>query len=214
MKKIPTRFLSAQPGSATAFMVNGVAFVSGMTLATGHCRQKDGKTPAASAVPLTEESVSLRRRGRPGGEWKRDGLKRPSCGRKLTNERMISSSVAGSSRRGAVTIVALVVLMILAGLIAQQVSRALSDRRHSRQQVLHLQAEKLAEAGLELAATSCQADPTWTGTMWKVPAGAIHQTNSAEVTIKVQDGTCTVVSRYPANNDIPFQVTRTRKFTP
>jgi type II secretory pathway component PulK len=53
-------------------------------------------------------------------------------------------------RRGAVTIVAMVVLMILAGLIAQQVSRALSDRRHSRQQVLHLQAEKLDSLWLRL----------------------------------------------------------------
>ena len=117
-------------------------------------------------------------------------------------------------RRGAVTIVALVVLMILAGLIAQQVSRALSDRRHSRQQVLHLQTEKLADAGLALAATSYAADPAWAGTTWKVPAGHIHQTNSAEVTIRVQDGICTVVSRYPANTEIPFQVTRTRKLTP
>lgn len=117
-------------------------------------------------------------------------------------------------RRGAVTIVALVVLMILAGLIAQQVSRALSDRRHSRQQVLHLQTEKLADAGLALAATSFAADLAWTGTTWKVPAGHIHQTNSAEVTIRVQDGICTVVSRYPANTEIPFQVTRTRKLTP
>lgn len=117
-------------------------------------------------------------------------------------------------RRGAVTIVALVVLMILAGLIAQQVSRALSDRRHSRQQVLHLQTEKLADAGLSLAATSYAADPGWTGTSWKIPVGSIHQTNSAEVTIRVQEGTCTVISRYPANTEIPFQVTRTRKLTP
>ena len=143
-----------------------------------------------------------------------DGLKRPSYGAGLANSRMMSSGKAEPSRRGAVTIVALVVLMILAGLIAQQVSRALSDRRHSRQQVLHLQTEKLAEAGLKLAATSHAADPAWTGTTWKVPAGVIHQTNSAEVTINVQDGTCTVVSRYPANNEIPFQVTRTRKLTP
>ena len=117
-------------------------------------------------------------------------------------------------RRGAVTIVAMVVLMILAGLIAQQVSRALSDRRHSRQQVLHLQTEKLADAGLFLAATSYAADPAWTGTTWKIPVGSIHQTNSAEVTIRVQEGNCTVVSRYPANTEIPFQVTRTRTLTP
>jgi hypothetical protein len=214
MKKIPSGFLNAQTDSATGLMPNGVALVSGMALATGDCRQKDGETPAASAEPLTKESVSPRHRGRLGGERKNDGLKRPSWGRGLANNPLMLPGVAGQSRRGAVTIVALVVLMILAGLIAQQVSRALSDRRHSRQQVLHLQTEKLAEAGLDLATTSYAADPAWTGLTWKIPAGSIHQTNTAEVTIQVQDGTCTVVSRYPANNEIPFQVTRTRKLTP
>jgi hypothetical protein len=48
----------------------------------------------------------------------------------------------------------------------------LSDRRHSRQQVLHLQTEKLAEAAIELATTSYAADPAWTGFTWNVPAGS------------------------------------------
>ena len=199
MKRIPTRFLSAQPNAATGFT----------PLDSGLCTRS---RPASSATIVVQKPVN--HRGRPGGERKNVGLKRPSSGRGLANKRLMLSGMAGQSRRGAVTIVALVVLMILAGLIAQQVSRALSDRRHSRQQVLHLQTEKLAEAGLKLAATSHAADPAWTGTTWKVPAGVIHQTNSAEVMITVQDGTCTVVSRYPTNNDIPFQVTRTRKSTP
>jgi hypothetical protein len=58
-------------------------------------------------------------RDKPGGEKKFagfDGRKRPSYGRSLVSRPLISSSVAGQSRRGAVTIVALVVLMILAGL--------------------------------------------------------------------------------------------------
>lgn len=199
MKKIPARFITAEPDSAT-----GLPPVD-----TGLCTSS---RPASSATCVVQKPVN--HQVQPGGEWKRDGLKRPSYGTGLTNSRLISSGVAGQSRRGAVTIVALVVLMILAGMIAQQVSRSLSDRRHSRQQVLHWQTDKLAQAGLELAAASHAADPAWTGTTWKVPAGMIHQTNSAEVTIRVQDGTCTVVSRYPANNEIPFQVTRTRKLTP
>jgi hypothetical protein len=199
MKKIPSGFLNAQTDSATGFT----------PVDSGLCTTS---LPASSATFVVQKLVN--RRGRPGGERKNDGLKRPSYGRGLTNKRLMSSGMAGPSRRGAVTIVALVVLMILAGLIAQQVSRALSDRRHSRQQVLHMQTEKLAAAGLDLAATSHAADPTWTGMTWKIPAGSIHQTNTAEVTIKGQDGTCTVVSRYPANNEIPYQVTRTRKLTP
>ncbi len=214
MKRIASGFMSDQQDDATGVFPNGADFESGKAPATGGCRQKEWKTPAASAVALKEESLSPRHRSRLGGERKNDGVKRPSYGRGLTNKRLISSSITGQSRRGAVTIVALVVLMILAGLIAQQVGRALSDRRHSRQQVLHLQTEKLAEAGLDLAAASFATDPAWTGFTWKIPAGGIHQTNTAEVTIRVQDGTCTVVSRYPANNEIPFQVTRTRKLTP
>ena len=35
-------------------------FVSGMALATGVCRHQDWKTPAASAVPLTEEPGDAR----------------------------------------------------------------------------------------------------------------------------------------------------------
>ena len=198
-------FFGAQPSSATGFT----------PVETGLCTTS---RPASGATCVVQKPVN--HRGKPGGERKNAGfricvgLKRPSYGRGLTNTPLMLPSVAGPSRRGAVTIVALVVLMILAGLIAQQVSRALSDRRHSRQQVLHLQTEKLAAAGLDLAATLHTADPAWTGMTWKIPAGSIHQTNTAEVTIKVQDGTCTVVSRYPANNEIPFQVTRTRKLTP
>ena len=205
MKRILERFLSAQPGSSTGF----TRVDSGLCT---NSRPTSNSRTTSKATCVVQKPVN--HRGRPGGEWKNDGLRMPSCGAGLANRRRVSSDMAEQSRRGAVTIVALVVLMILAGLIAQQVSRALGDRRHSRQQVLHLQTEKLAEAGLELAATSYAADPAWIGTTWKVPAGAIHQTNSAEVTIKVQDGTCTVVSRYPTNNDIPFQVTRTRKLTP
>ena len=205
MKEIPSNCLSAQPNDATGLI----------PVETGLCTTSN---PISGARCVVQKPVN--HRGRPGGEREFagfricDDLKRPSYGRGLANKRLMLPSMEGQSRRGAVTIVALVVLMILAGLIAQQVSRALSDRRHSRQQVLHLQTEKLADAGLDLAATAHAADPAWTGTTWKVPAGVIHQTNSAEVTIKVQDATCTVVSHYPANTEIPFQVTRTRKLTP
>ena len=127
---------------------------------------------------------------------------------------ILNNTVLPSNRRGAVTIVALLTLLILAGMLGQHVRRVLMERRQFRQEVLHLQAEKLAEAGIELAASSWQKDPSWSGTTWNLPTGTIHQTNSAEVVIRLQDETCTVVARYPANADIPFQVTRTRKMTP
>lgn len=120
---------------------------------------------------------------------------------------------ATQSRRGAVTVVALVVLVVLAGILGQHARRVLMERRQFRQETLHLQAEKLAEAGLEMARSARQKDPAWSGVLWNLPPGTIHKTNSAEVTIQVQDETCTVVARYPANSDLPFKVTRTRKLT-
>jgi len=119
-----------------------------------------------------------------------------------------------NSRRGAVTIVAMVTLLILAGLLGQHVRRVLMERRQFRQEVLHLQAEKLADAGIEVAASEWRNNPSWSGMIWNIPSGKIHQTNSAEVVIRMQDDICTVVARYPVNSEIPFQVTRTRKLTP
>ncbi len=119
-----------------------------------------------------------------------------------------------ATRRGAVTIVALLVLLILAGMLGQHVRRVLMERRQFRQEVLHLQAEKLADAGIALAVSSHKKDPTWTGVTWNLVPGSIHQTNSAEVVITVKDETFTVVARYPANSELPFQVTRIRRLLP
>ncbi|MCX7385744.1 MAG: hypothetical protein NTX48_03680 [Planctomycetales bacterium] len=119
-----------------------------------------------------------------------------------------------AQRRGAASIVAIAVLVILAGIMAQQVRRVLMERRQMRNEVAYLQTEKLADAGLLLAQKSKSKDPAWLGLTWNLPPGSIHQTNSAEVVITVQDDSCTVVARYPANAEIPFQVTRTRKLAP
>ncbi len=123
-------------------------------------------------------------------------------------------SFGRKKRRGAVTVVALVVLLILSATVGQYVRRVIMERRQIRQEVLHLQAEKLAEAGLRIATKTRQQDPAWLGFTWNLPAGEIHQTNTAEVTIRMQNQTCTVVARYPANSQIPLQVTRTRKLSP
>ena len=119
-----------------------------------------------------------------------------------------------AARRGAASVVAIAVLVILAGIMTQQVRRVLMERRQMRNETAYLQTEKLADAGLLLAEKSRSKDPAWTGLTWNLPPGSIHQTNSAEIVITVQDDSCTVVARYPTNADIPFQVTRTRKLTP
>jgi len=117
-------------------------------------------------------------------------------------------------RHGAASIVAIAVLAILAGILAQQTRRVVMERRQMRNEVAYLQTEKLAEAGLLLAQTSKAKDPAWSGVTWNLLPGSIHQTNSAEVVITVQEESCTVIARYPTNAEIPFQVTRTRKLAP
>ncbi len=119
-----------------------------------------------------------------------------------------------SNRHGAASVVAVAVLVILAGIMAQQTRRVVMERRQMRNEIAYLQTEKLAEAGLLLAQNSKAKDPAWSGTTWNLQPGSIHQTNSAEVVITVQEESCTVVARYPTNAEIPFQVTRTRKLAP
>ncbi len=119
-----------------------------------------------------------------------------------------------TQRRGAASIVAIAVLAILAGILAQQTRRVVMERRQMRNEVAYLQTEKLAEAGWLLARTSKAKDPAWSGVTWNLQPGSIHQTNSAEVVIKVQEESCSIVARYPTNSEIPFQVTRTRKLAP
>lgn len=130
------------------------------------------------------------------------------------NRMASADSGTAKDRRGTVTVVALVVLVVLAGMLGQHVRRVLMDRRQFRQEAMHLQAEKLASAGLDLAVAARLEDPEWSGMNWNLPVGTIHQTNSAEVVIGIQDDVCTVVARYPANLDIPFKVTRIRKLVP
>ena len=138
-----------------------------------------------------------------------------------TNMKLEASSIISTDplrvaapRRGAASIVAIAVLVILAGIMAQQVRRVLMERRQMRNEVAYLQTEKLVDAGFMLAQKSKSKDSAWTGFTWNLPPGSIHQTNSAEVVITVQNDLCTVVARYPANAEIPFQITRTRKLAP
>jgi len=51
---------SAKEIASTESAADGADIVSGMALATGDCRHKDKKTPAASAVPLTDASFRPR----------------------------------------------------------------------------------------------------------------------------------------------------------
>lgn len=112
-------------------------------------------------------------------------------------------------RRGIVSVVVLIVLMLITAMIAQYARRALEDRRQMRLELQHQQAIQLAKAGLVRAQRNVTNDAEFQSETWKVPAGVIHQTNLATVEISVQDGQAIVVARYPANIENPAKVTQT-----
>ena len=119
-----------------------------------------------------------------------------------------------SQRRGTIAVVALLVLGVMAALIAEHARRVLMERRQLKHILVERQTDKLASAGVLLARMSVRDDPAWAGTVWDIPAGAIHQTNSGEVTIQIQNDECTVVARYPVNSSQPVRITKVRKLKP
>jgi Tfp pilus assembly protein PilX len=112
-------------------------------------------------------------------------------------------------RRGIVSVVVLIVLMLITAMVAQYARRALGDRRQMRVEMQHQQAIQLAAAGLLRAKNKVAADAEFQTETWQLPAGVIHQTNTATVEITVQAGRVTVVARYPANKEHPIKVTKT-----
>ncbi|MFN9977706.1 MAG: hypothetical protein ACK58T_48145, partial [Phycisphaerae bacterium] len=116
------------------------------------------------------------------------------------------------SCRGAITTIVLVILLLISGIIATMVRRVIIERRSLRNEIDYLQAEKLADAGLTLATQHLNQNPEWCGLRREFSQGLIHQTKSGELQIIVSEQKeMTVTARYPANEKIPFQVTRTRK---
>ncbi|MEQ9409685.1 MAG: hypothetical protein RIK87_18260 [Fuerstiella sp.] len=111
-------------------------------------------------------------------------------------------------RRGVVTVMVLIVLLLMSGLIAEFIRRAISDRRQMRQEQQHCQTVQLARAGVTRLFLKRREDSAWAGDSWQIPAGTIHQSHSGLVETSVRDRTATITATYPANAEIPFRVTR------
>lgn len=117
-------------------------------------------------------------------------------------------------RRGAVSAMVIVVLLILLGMLVAHVRLTLNERRQMQNELQYQQTLELAKAGV-LLVKSHQDDPAWTGMRWEVGAGQIHQTNHGVVEITVRpDRTWKVTARYPLNAAYPFQVTQSGKLSP
>ena len=115
-----------------------------------------------------------------------------------------------SSRRGVVTAMVVVVLILLSGLVVEFARRAIDDRRQMRTELEYSQTLELAQAGV-LRARQIEGSDNGEVTV-DVPPGVIHKTKSAQIVISVDDAEATVTARYPSNHDRPLQVTRSVSF--
>jgi Tfp pilus assembly protein PilX len=119
--------------------------------------------------------------------------------------------VGGSirDRRGFVLVMALVVLLVISSLCAEQVRRALSDRRQEQRELLRVQTDAAADAALRLAEQRLAADAGWAGAEWTVPAGMLSAETVITVSVQVQNGIITANARASVENNLMCSATRT-----
>ncbi|APZ91759.1 hypothetical protein [Fuerstiella marisgermanici] len=125
--------------------------------------------------------------------------------------RALQARDAAHPRRAIVTVMVLVVLILMSGLVAEFVRRAVTDRRQMQRELEHRQTRLLAVAGLERAQRMVAADTEYTGETWQIADGVFNQTKSAVVKISISDGMTTATAQYPTDQEIPFKVTRTAR---
>ena len=127
--------------------------------------------------------------------------------------RLRSSNPSGTTRHrgGAVMALVLVVLVLMSALMGEFIRRAVRERRQLRQEFHYQQTVQLAEAGLLRLSRQIRSDSDYQGEVWAIPAGRIHPENSGVVEIQVIQDRATVTARYPANKNLPMQITRTTR---
>lgn len=121
---------------------------------------------------------------------------------------MVSEKLRPRDRRGVVTVMVLVVLILLGGLLTQLVRRVVTEHRQTRRELHHCQAVQLAEAGLLRAGAQLRNDPNYTGETWQPDMSDVHPTHTALIRISIEGDQWLVVASYPHNLDFPSRVTR------
>jgi Tfp pilus assembly protein PilX len=121
-------------------------------------------------------------------------------------------------RRGMLAIAVLICLIVLA-MIAGAILRAgTAQREEVRDQERGLQADWLAEAGLQRALARLAADPAYHGETWEIDARALDSAEPATVVIAVERPTDdprrrTIRARADYPRDAPRRARRTRQIT-
>ena len=102
-----------------------------------------------------------------------------------------------SRRRGAVLLIAIVLLVIASAMSVGILSSVARRHRELRRHEQELQARWLAESALERSAAKLRDDSSYTGETWRIPADDIARANGAAVAIYVE-----MVSGLPARRAV------------
>lgn len=120
-------------------------------------------------------------------------------------------------RRGAVSIWAIVCLLLVTALGATLGRLALMGSRHMIQERRHSQAEWLLQSGWSLATARLHANPDYKGETWNIPASELGGADDGRVIIDVtptESGTSpekrevSVVAEFPIESTRRVQITR------
>ena len=120
-------------------------------------------------------------------------------------------------RRGAVSIWAIVCLMLVSAIGATLGRMALMGSRQMIQERRRSQAEWLVQAGWSLAVSQLDRDKEYKGETWDIPAAELGGTDAGKVRIDVRaldaataaDGReISVVAEFPAGSDRKVQISR------
>jgi Tfp pilus assembly protein PilX len=93
---------------------------------------------------------------------------------------------ATSRRNGAFLVVAMICLVLSTVLVGAVLTLVRSQHRQMVQEQLRLQAEWLAESGLERAVSQLHADSTYTHETWSIAAGELGGGDAGAVTIRIE----------------------------
>src|SRR5687768_2951716 len=91
------------------------------------------------------------------------------------------------NRRGAVLVAVLVVMMVASLLFGAMLRTNRDEHRLLRIYQQRLQAQELAQAGLERAAARLAGDDAYAGEIWQIPAAELTGADPAAVAIEVQN---------------------------
>lgn len=120
-------------------------------------------------------------------------------------------------RRGGGLVVALVTLLVVASIMGSIMHALLTELRQTRQTAIEVQAQWLADAGVERATARLLKEPNYVGETWKVelPSNAINpgsRTGNVEIRVATDNDKNSAEIKVHANfpNDSPRRVASER----